>query len=238
MPAQNTELDVDWENSSVFTAQLGDGQLHIWRADLHSCALDLNGLSSQEQARAGKFLSELAKRRYIASHLALRGILARYLPIPPGEIEFIQPHGHKPRLANQPAARPVSFSLSRTEDVCLVAVARRAEVGVDIESAIESRFEPGMADQVLTANELATLEAVAPANRGRAFLLAWTRKEAYAKCIGLGLSADLVHAEVGLTQLTALLHGISVSSFTPEPGYLASWASRDELRPSFWNWTP
>jgi 4'-phosphopantetheinyl transferase len=230
-------LNVLWNEPSGLIANLGSDELHIWRADLRSSTTDSDALSGQERARAEKFLSAPARRRYIASHLGLRGILAGYLQTSPAAIQFTQPENRKPFLANRAGVRTVSFSLSRSEDLCLVAVASHTDVGVDIECVHRGRFEAGMADQVFTPEERAALEAFPPAERLRAFLLGWTRKEAYAKCIGLGLSADLTHAEVGLKGDAALVQGVIVASLIPQEGFLAAWAARDALRPSFWNWT-
>jgi 4'-phosphopantetheinyl transferase len=167
----------------------------------------------------------------------MRGILAGYLQTSPAAIQFTQLENQKPYLANRAGALTVSFSLSRSEDLCLIAIASHTDVGVDIESVHQGRFEAGMADQVFTPDERAALEAFAPAERLCAFLLGWTRKEAYAKCIGLGLSADLTHAEVGVKGDAALVEGVTVASFIPQEGFLAAWAARGALRPSFWNWT-
>lgn len=230
-------MNVLWNQPLGLTTNLGPEELHIWRSELRSSPTGSDALSGQERARAARFLSEPARRRYIASHLALRGILARYFETSPAAIQFTQLENQKPYLANSAGSRTVSFSLSRSEDLCLVAVASHTEVGVDIECDSQGSFEAGMADQVFTPEERAALEAFPPAERLRAFLLGWTRKEAYAKCIGLGLSADLTHAEVGLKGDAALVQGVTVASFIPQGGFLAAWAAREPLRPSFWNWT-
>jgi 4'-phosphopantetheinyl transferase len=117
-------------------------------------------------------------------------------------------------------------------------LAASVQVGVDIECLIPERYEPGMEDLVLTSNEKAALAAIDPADRWRAFLCGWTRKEAYAKCIGLGLSADLTNVELGLTEESIQVEGIVVTSFVPQQGFLAAWAAESALSPSFWNWTP
>jgi len=230
-------LNVLWNEPSELPANMGSDELHIWRADLRSPTPDPDALSDQEQARAARFLSEPARRRYVASHLALRGILSAYLHTPPAAVPFTQLENRKPFLPNRAQVRAVSFSLSRSEDLCLVAVASHTDIGVDIECVHKARFEAGMADQVFTPGERAALEALPPAERLRAFLLGWTRKEAYAKCIGLGLSADLFHAEVGVKPDATRIQDIMVTSFMPQEGFLAAWAARDAFHPSFWNWT-
>ncbi|MGA3081537.1 MAG: 4'-phosphopantetheinyl transferase superfamily protein [Terracidiphilus sp.] len=119
-----------------------------------------------------------------------------------------------------------------------MAIASSVQAGVDIECLRPERYEAGMEQLIFTADEKAALETIDPAERWRAFLRGWTRKEAYAKCIGLGLAADLSHAELGLTEETVRVQGITVSSFAPQEGFLAAWAAEEALRPSFWNWSP
>jgi 4'-phosphopantetheinyl transferase len=230
-------MNAFWKEPCGRELHLGMEELHIWRVRLRPGNVLPEGLSCQEKMRAGRFLSHGARQRYIASHVAMRNILSLYLQTPPAEISIIQPELNKPRLVSDAGSRAVSFSLSRSEDVCLVAVASCAQVGVDIECLAADRYEAGMAEQVFTPDELEAFAAIAPEERLRVFLRCWTRKEAYAKCIGLGLAADLKHVELGLTEERAGVLGVAVASFIPLEGFQAAWAATDALRPSFWSWT-
>ena len=216
---------------------LGPAELHIWRVALWPEAVCPETFSEQEKLRAWRFRSEQARQRYISSHIALRDILSRYLQVSPAQISIVQPGMEKPRLAANSGPCRVSFNLSRSGDVALVAFAASGQVGVDIECLLPERHEQGMENLVLTSNEKAVFAAIDPAEKWRAFLCGWTRKEAYAKCIGLGLSADLTQVELGLTEETIRIQATVVSSFIPGDGFLAAWAAEDALFPSFWNWT-
>jgi 4'-phosphopantetheinyl transferase len=230
-------MNTFWNEPRGREMPIGPDELHIWLVELRSGSASLQALSGYERARAMRFLSEAARQRYISSHLAMRDILSRYLQTPPAKIAIVQSELQKPHLATNAGARTVSFGLSRSEDMCLVAVASRVRVGVDIESLMPERYEARIEDQVFTIDELAAFATIAPADRWRVFLRGWTRKEAYAKCIGLGLAADLAHTELGMTEETVQVQGIAVSSFIPHEGFLGAWAAEGTLRPSFWSWT-
>ena len=217
---------------------IGTQEIHIWRVPLWSGAICPPSFSSQERIRAERFHSEQPRQRFITSHIAMRDILANYLQTSPAEIRIVQPDLKKPYLAGNASAGAISFNLSRSEDMCLIAVTASVQAGVDIECLRPERYEPGMESLVFTASESAALAAIEPEERWRAFLRGWTRKEAYGKCLGLGLSADLAHAELGLTEETIRFQGIAVASFVPCDRFIAAWAAADALTPSFWNWTP
>ena len=217
---------------------IGPQEIHIWRVPLWAGAICPPAFSSQERNRAERFHSEQPRQRFITSHIALRDILAKYLQAPQAEICIVQPELKKPYLAGNASAGAISFNLSRSEDMCLIAITGSVQAGVDIECLRPERYEPGMESLVFTANESTALAAIEPDERWLAFLRGWTRKEAYGKCIGLGLSADLAHAELGLTEETVRFQGITVASFVPCDRFIAAWAAADALTPSFWNWTP
>jgi len=231
-------MNTIWREPRGTKMPIGPEEIHIWRVPLWTGAICPPSFSSQERIRAERFHSEQPRQRYITSHIALRYILAKYLLTPPAEVIIVQPELKKPYLAGNASDRAISFNLSRSEDMCLIAVTESVQAGVDIECLRPERYEPGMESLVFTADESAALAAIEPEERWRAFLSGWTRKEAYGKCIGLGLSADLAHAELGLTEETIRFQGITVASFVPCDRFIAAWAAADALTPSFWNWIP
>ncbi|MGW5341904.1 4'-phosphopantetheinyl transferase family protein [Streptomyces sp. NPDC004050] len=163
-------------------------------------------LDRRERARAAAFRDGLARRRYVASHLALRTVLGGCLGIAPRAVRLTREacglphcaerHG-RPRLA---AAEPaVEFSLSRAGGLAVVALAA-APVGIDVESrAFRHPDSPldGMIRRLHPA-ERAALAELPPARREEGFLSCWVRKEAYLKGIGTGLPGGLAGACVGL----------------------------------------
>jgi 4'-phosphopantetheinyl transferase len=226
-----------WEEPGQGAMQVSPGEIHLWRIPLRKGFVCPDTLDGQEHIRAAQFLSEQARQRFIASHFALRDILARYLQVSAPSICIEQQEWKKPFLAESAAARAVSFSLSRSSDLSLIALTGGLQVGIDVECLHPDRYEQGMEELIFTEAEKVALAAVDPAMKWRKFLCGWTRKEAFAKCIGLGLAADLTHIELGLTEESACVQGITVRSFQPQDGFLAAWAAEAELRPTFWNWS-
>ncbi|MGW8776542.1 4'-phosphopantetheinyl transferase family protein [Streptomyces sp. NPDC055796] len=186
----------------------GPGEAAVWVVPLDFVpdALLERGLDRRERARAAAFRDAPARRRYVASHLALRTVLGGFLGIGPREVRLArdpcgmphcaEPHG-RPRIAGDGPA--VEFSLSRAGDLAVVALAA-VTVGVDVESrAFRHPASPleGMIRRLHPA-ERAALAELPPERREEGFLSCWVRKEAYLKAIGTGLPGGLAGPCVGL----------------------------------------
>jgi 4'-phosphopantetheinyl transferase len=81
----------------------------------------------------------------------------------------------------------------------LLAVTQERKVGVDLE-----RIRPGISSQVIarqyfSKSEFAELLRLPSEQREAAFFICWTRKEAYIKAQGLGLSLPLESFDVSLS---------------------------------------
>lgn len=180
--------------------------LRLWRVSLdrEPSAEELGCLSREELERAGRFVFERDRRRYLAAHCALREILGLSLHCPPGALRFETGPQGKPALVAPP--RGCSFNLSHSEDLALVAVARHGELGVDVELLREIPDLQPLAERHFTARELRELHR-APPGRARqlAFLHGWTRKEACLKALGAGLSLETSGFETGLAPETRVV---------------------------------
>ena len=138
---------------------------------------------------------------------ALRDVLAGYLGAAPESIRIVVgPHG-KPELAGG----DLSFNLSHSRDVALVAVARGRAVGVDVERVDPRRDVSALAGRALDKTAAETVLALPEAERPGAFHRAWARREAVAKCAGTGLATpppagarQICDLEVGADYAAAL----------------------------------
>lgn len=157
-------------------------------------------LDAEESRRAAAFRFDRHRGRYVAAHLALRGILGGRLGRAPGDVRFTRlacpgcggPHG-RPALADAP---DVHFSLSHSGDLALVALAP-APVGADVEELPSAEVAEELT-AVLHPRERAELAALAgPEERRFAVARAWVRKEAYLKGLGTGLSRGTDRDYVG-----------------------------------------
>lgn len=189
-------------------------------------------LSTEEAARAERFLRPEDGRRFAAARTGLRRILARYRDADPAELAFqVNPWG-KPALEGGPF-----FNLSHSHDRAALAVCWTAEIGIDIERV--RPVEAGVAE-AFAASERATLARLSAAEWPAAFHRAWTRKEAVLKALGRGLSLPLASVEVTLGEAARLLrlHGDaaaasawSLQDLDPGPGFAGALAApRSRIR--------
>ncbi|GAB4488560.1 MAG: 4'-phosphopantetheinyl transferase superfamily protein [Thermodesulfovibrionales bacterium] len=152
-------------------------------------------LDSREQETARKFRHEMHARRYVASHAMVRMVLARYLGADPAVIRFVRNKAGKPSL-HPGLASPLEFNLSHSAGVVVLAVAPGLPVGIDIEYTGRTADTAGIAQRFFTAAEFEKISRLPEDRQREAFFRCWTRKEAYAKAKGLGISIGLDSFEV------------------------------------------
>ncbi|MDQ6621885.1 MAG: 4'-phosphopantetheinyl transferase superfamily protein [Verrucomicrobiota bacterium] len=183
--------------------------MQIWIARLDAISSDDTlglsaSLNSEEQARAERFHFERDRRHFMATRGILRSLLAEVSNTSAHELVFERgPHG-KPALAvADDEGRALHFNVSHSAGLAMFALTRGREIGVDIEAV--ARFEdedetlPQLAARILSPRELEIWQALPDQDARRVgFLRAWTRKEAYIKATGEGLSAGLHTIEVAL----------------------------------------
>ena len=156
-------------------------------------------LSADEIARGARFAFEGLRRRHLASHVALRAILAQQTGLPAATLVFGAGPFGKPFL-QAPAA--CVFNMSHSDDVAVIAVAPDAvagtEIGIDVEVLRPMRDAIALAERNFTEAEQRELLAAPADLRDLAFMRGWTRKEACLKAIGSGLSIPPDQVDAGL----------------------------------------
>ena len=224
--------------------RLGPREVQIWAiwltASDAAVAYYHSILSLDERHRAERFRFGNLRRSYILSRGGLRILLAHYLGCAPTGIEFIAGPKGKPALRDPSSIR---FNISHSGEMALYALTVGCELGVDVEQlrtlddleSIAMRFfSPGEASELLSLN---------PEDRGTAFFRCWTRKEAYVKAIGDGLTIPLDCFQVTLLpgvparfiQLAGdqgIAREWTLDHLDPEPGYVGALAYRDSRRPT------
>jgi len=182
--------------------QIASGELHIWRYSLAApperTLVAESLVSPDELARAARFHFPVHRHRYIVGRSQLRRILGSYLKIAPASIAFTYSEFGKPHVppAQNPAA--LAFSVSHSEDLCVVAITHIHPLGVDVE-----RIRPDFGGEEVAQSNFAPAEfrellSLSPDIRPQAFFNCWTRKEAYVKALGAGLQIPLDSFEVSL----------------------------------------
>ncbi len=173
------------------------GQIHVWYCRQDSATEPAaDTLDAAEREQAGRFRNRHDARRHMATHGALRRILAAYLGLDPAAVPITRSAAGKPRLGLSGAEPGLTFNLSHSADLAAVAVAAGAEIGVDIEEKRPLADLDGVARLVFTEAECAALDSLPQSRRLDAFYECWTRKEALLKAMGSGLLRD--PREVGL----------------------------------------
>jgi 4'-phosphopantetheinyl transferase len=167
---------------------IGARDLHVWRVDLdirdEARAMLPVLLDDGERAYAGRLRAPRDRDRYVVAHGALRSILGAYLQVNPASLEFERTRFGKPSLADTAHAW-LQFNTSRSGGLMACAVARNARVGVDVEEIAAGDTRE---DSHFSAAERAALANLPPDSRAAAIAACWTRKEAFVKARGEGVS--------------------------------------------------
>ena len=154
----------------------------IWRWKLDSP--DIQVLNTEEVARSDRFVFDRDRVRYVAGRGRLRHILGRYLGQKPEQVEFRYGPFGKPEIDG------LSFNMSHTSDYAVLGVVQSdIPMGIDVE--LIRPIEMAVAETHFAPTEFAALEALPDSEKCDAFHRIWTRKEAYLKAWGTGLSTDL-----------------------------------------------
>ncbi|HEX8213441.1 MAG TPA: 4'-phosphopantetheinyl transferase superfamily protein [Longimicrobium sp.] len=176
--------------------------VHVWRVRLdltpHLLSKLSAALDADEQARAARFRFDIHRTRFTAGRAILRHLLARYLEIRPDEMVFRYSAHGKPSLDGSAADSGLRFNFSNAGGMGLAAFALGREVGVDLEELVRVADFASIAERFFSPAENEALLALPPKSRDAAFFTCWTRKEAYIKAVGEGLSIPLDSFDVTL----------------------------------------
>jgi 4'-phosphopantetheinyl transferase len=148
-------------------------------------------LAEDELLRAERFRFEKDRNRFIAARGLLRIILARYLRASSDQLRFESTPFGKPKLTRDFLFEDTRFNLSHSGNLALLAVTRAREVGVDLEMIRRGLAEEAIPESFFSPLEVEVLRALPREQQNEAFFNCWTRKEAYIKARGEGLSMPL-----------------------------------------------
>lgn len=181
---------------------LPNDEVHLWRVDLDATRLEQGRwqeiLSPEESARAARFRFPVDRQRYAVTRAALRIILAGYLAVDHRNIHFTYSAREKPLLGLPYENSGVTFNVAHSGTVSLLAFTRKKQIGVDVEQ-LRRNFElEAIARRFFSAREQQQIFAMTPEDRFAAFFRCWTRKEAYIKATGDGLSLPLCDFDVSI----------------------------------------
>jgi len=204
----------------------------------------LTWLSPDETARAARFHFPQHRRAFVLGRAALRALLGGYLGIGATEIQFVYGPQGKPALApglgNQ--ACQLEFNAANSGHLAAYAFTIDCQIGVDIERHRELPDFENIAHRFFSPEEVAELLELPATEKASGFFHCWSRKEAYIKALGGGLSIPLDSFRVTLgpsapARFVSLggseeaARGWTLESFDPAPGYTGAVAYPDRPRP-------
>jgi 4'-phosphopantetheinyl transferase len=178
---------------------LPEKEVHVWRTTLDMAPFGFAKfwqiLAPDERERADRFHFERDRRRAVIARGYLRLLLGQFLDLPPNKLVFEYDEFGKPGLLPEQGSS-VQFNVSHSGDLILIAIARSLPVGVDVERIRTDLDVADIAARFFSANENELLASLGGALRYKAFFNCWTRKEAYLKARGIGLSLPLDQFDV------------------------------------------
>jgi 4'-phosphopantetheinyl transferase len=185
---------------------LPEDEVQLWRIDLEALGPDESRwqklLSSDELERAARFHFPQDRQRFVASRALLRTILAAYLAgnqaTTPGGLSFSYSDKKKPSLGPAHEGSNITFNISHSGGIALLAFTRGRAIGVDVEQARSNFDLEAIARRFFSPAEQKQLAALPAGKKADGFFRCWTRKEAYIKATGKGLSLPLSQFDVAL----------------------------------------
>jgi 4'-phosphopantetheinyl transferase len=219
-------------------------EVHLWTVLLEAAednfARALSWLSEEETARAERFRFDRHRRAFVIGRAALRALLARYLGLEAAAIQFVHGPQGKPALADPSCS--LRFNASNSGSLAAYAFTTGCEIGVDVEQHRPLYDFESIADRFFSPEETAELLNLPPTEKTAGFFNCWTRKEAFIKAMGGGLSIPLDSFRVTLqpgvpARMVSLdgseeaARGWTLHHFDPAPDYAGAIAYPDQPRP-------
>jgi 4'-phosphopantetheinyl transferase len=203
------------------------GEIHVCSVPLvapDACLATLREyLTSEEREQAGRFRTAALQDAYTIARGTLRAIVGRCLDMAPADVSLDYGEHGKPRIGSGHALK---FNLSHSGGRALYAVSVDRELGVDLEEIRPMDDCEPIASRYFNEREIRDLLSLPARHRGAAFYTCWTRKEAYIKAVGEGLShaldgfrVSLRPSEPPLLETPADTRVWSLFDVSPEPGY-------------------
>jgi 4'-phosphopantetheinyl transferase len=214
--------------------ELAPGEVHVWQIGLERPPAELADLrqylNEAERVRAGRYYFERDRNQFAVGRAILRKILGLYLKEDPAGLNFVYGPQGKPALAGETR---LEFNLSNSHRTALLAVTTHNPVGVDIEYQKDNISMGELVKRFFAPAEIKTFNNLPASQQREAFFNAWTRKEAYLKACGGGISIGLDRVVVtfvpGEAARIVVIDGSvseaarwSLAALNPRPGYQAA----------------
>ena len=177
-----------------------EADVHVWYVNL-SKDTDVTRLepllSPEEIQRAGRFRFPEHRQRFVITRGSLRRLLGSYLGIEASEVAFTYSAEGKPSL-DVLHESDLQFNVSHSGDLAAFGFAKGRRLGVDVELMRRDIDVVDIPRRFFSCAEQRDMERLEGEKKYQAFFNCWTRKEAYVKALGSGLSLPLRDFDVSL----------------------------------------
>ncbi len=224
------------------------GIVHIWKAELDADSNEIDAfwptLSEVEKKRADRFYFQKDRTHFIKARGILRHLLSRYLSLDPKALIFDYNKFGKPYLKNS----TLHFNVSHSNGLGLFAFTQNALIGVDLEKIKKQIDFETITSRFFSQNEANLILSLDLNDRTESFYKCWTRKEAFIKAHGEGLSIPLDQFEVSIldsedVQLKIVrwnpkaIEDWSMISFEPDKEWLGALVVKSPIQQvNFYKW--
>ena len=207
--------------------KIDQDEIHIWLINLNESKSEINQIASllsmDEFLRMERFRRKERRDSFAIVHGALHMILGNYLHVSPERINFKYDYHSKPTISPVTNNLNLDFNLSHSAEYAVIGIARNRRIGVDLELISTDRLSGRIPERFFSLREVRSLRSLPEKLQLKAFFACWTRKEAYLKARGSGLSLPLAEFTVSLApgETPALLEMKS------DPTEMARWSLID-----------
>ena len=188
-----------WQNTPD-TLIVSKDHIDVWLCDLKTLSGETNKfyntLSDDERERANKLKVEDKKQQYIITRGTLRQRLNLLTNIDPEDFVFEYLEHGKPVLINDARFADITFNISHSHNLALIAISLKQSIGIDIEKINHDSDHQALVTRFFSMAEQAEFKTLSEAIKSKAFCACWTRKEAFIKAIRSGVTYGLGNFDV------------------------------------------
>jgi 4'-phosphopantetheinyl transferase len=233
-------------NKDSFNFKIDEDDIHIWLISFNiiqeQTIFFKKLLSQDELSRAGRFHFEIGAKKYISGRGMLRLLLANYLSVLPASISFIYNAFGKPELEKNKNSMLLNFNLSHAGSYLIIGLSNIVNIGIDIEIFEQKTDLIDIAKKFFSDNEYIRINSLPEEKQVEAFYSCWTRKEAFIKAVGEGLSFPLksfdVDTDLGEGEKSIIINKVneiesynwSLLSLKPATNYVGALAVNKKMK--------
>lgn len=171
--------------SKTFSDQVPNTDIQLYGSTYTAIEEDITLLNEHEKKRMHRFKFDHLKIKFARRITWVKNQLGNHLDVSPKDIHFEYGQHGKPALPQ------IQFNYSHSKDWILLAIHHEWSLGCDIEWMDPQINVLELSDQFFSPSEANALHRYPKDQQRNVFYNLWSRKEAFIKCSGEGLSYGL-----------------------------------------------